>query len=91
MGTRAVYHCNQGFQMQPGQEPSAECLQEGQWSNSNQPPQCVGECVQCCGPTGSFGDPFISISQLWRDSFASQLHQVLFDVPSHDVLVSHLY
>uniref|UniRef100_A0A8B9RZV4 CUB and Sushi multiple domains 2 n=1 Tax=Accipiter nisus TaxID=211598 RepID=A0A8B9RZV4_9AVES len=41
VGTKAMYHCNQGFQLQPGEEPSAECLQAGQWSNGNQPPQCV--------------------------------------------------
>ncbi|GAB0199455.1 CUB and sushi domain-containing protein 3 [Grus japonensis] len=41
VGTKAVYHCNQGFQLQPGEQPSAECLQAGQWSNGNQPPQCV--------------------------------------------------
>lgn len=46
MGTKAVYHCNQGFQLQPGEESSTECLQAGQWSNSNQPPQCVGEWWQ---------------------------------------------
>uniref|UniRef100_A0A8C8AY99 CUB and Sushi multiple domains 2 n=1 Tax=Otus sunia TaxID=257818 RepID=A0A8C8AY99_9STRI len=45
VGTKAVYHCNQGFQLQPREEPSTECLQGGQWSNGNQPPQCVA--VSC--------------------------------------------
>uniref|UniRef100_A0A8C0FU17 CUB and Sushi multiple domains 2 n=1 Tax=Bubo bubo TaxID=30461 RepID=A0A8C0FU17_BUBBB len=45
VGTKAMYHCNQGFQLQPREEPSAECLQAGQWSNGNQPPQCVA--VSC--------------------------------------------
>uniref|UniRef100_A0A8C3UBV4 CUB and Sushi multiple domains 2 n=1 Tax=Catharus ustulatus TaxID=91951 RepID=A0A8C3UBV4_CATUS len=44
VGTKAVYQCNQGFQLQAGAEPSTECLQEGVWSNGNQPPLCVGEC-----------------------------------------------
>uniref|UniRef100_A0A8C9LA03 CUB and Sushi multiple domains 2 n=1 Tax=Pavo cristatus TaxID=9049 RepID=A0A8C9LA03_PAVCR len=43
VGTKAVYHCDQGFQLAPGEPPSTECLQEGQWSNGNQPPPCVGE------------------------------------------------
>uniref|UniRef100_A0A8C9FBF7 CUB and Sushi multiple domains 2 n=1 Tax=Pavo cristatus TaxID=9049 RepID=A0A8C9FBF7_PAVCR len=41
VGTKAVYHCDQGFQLAPGEPPSTECLQEGQWSNGNQPPPCV--------------------------------------------------
>uniref|UniRef100_A0A803VYI3 CUB and Sushi multiple domains 2 n=1 Tax=Ficedula albicollis TaxID=59894 RepID=A0A803VYI3_FICAL len=45
VGTKAVYQCNQGFQLQPGAEPSAECLQEGVWSNGNQPPLCVGDSI----------------------------------------------
>uniref|UniRef100_A0A8C2U204 CUB and Sushi multiple domains 2 n=1 Tax=Coturnix japonica TaxID=93934 RepID=A0A8C2U204_COTJA len=41
VGTKAVYHCDQGFQLAPGEPPSTECLQEGQWSNGNKPPPCV--------------------------------------------------
>nr|XP_048681763.1 CUB and sushi domain-containing protein 2 isoform X3 [Caretta caretta] len=41
VGTKAVYHCNQGFHLQAGEESTTECLQTGQWSNSNIPPQCV--------------------------------------------------
>ncbi|XP_042741140.1 CUB and sushi domain-containing protein 2 [Lagopus leucura] len=41
VGTKAVYHCDQGFQLAPGEPHSTECLQEGQWSNGNQPPPCV--------------------------------------------------
>lgn len=60
MGTKAMYHCNQGFQLQPGEEPSAECLQAGQWSNGNQPPQCVGECLW---PVRSHGEFWKSLWQ----------------------------
>uniref|UniRef100_A0A672UVJ0 CUB and Sushi multiple domains 2 n=1 Tax=Strigops habroptila TaxID=2489341 RepID=A0A672UVJ0_STRHB len=63
VGTKAVYQCNQGFQLQPGQEPSTECLQEGQWSNSNQPPQCVGECVSIAVEHGR-----------WRLTYEIQYH-----------------
>ncbi|OWK58649.1 CUB and sushi domain-containing protein 1 [Lonchura striata] len=41
VGTKAVYQCNQGFQLQPGAQPSAECLQDGVWSNGDQPPLCL--------------------------------------------------
>uniref|UniRef100_A0A8C3I1H3 CUB and Sushi multiple domains 2 n=1 Tax=Chrysemys picta bellii TaxID=8478 RepID=A0A8C3I1H3_CHRPI len=41
VGTKAVYHCNQGFHLQAAEESTTECLQTGQWSNSNIPPQCV--------------------------------------------------
>uniref|UniRef100_A0A452HNN1 Uncharacterized protein n=1 Tax=Gopherus agassizii TaxID=38772 RepID=A0A452HNN1_9SAUR len=41
VGTKAVYHCNQGFHLQATEESTTECLQTGQWSNSNIPPQCM--------------------------------------------------
>uniref|UniRef100_A0A452HNP9 Uncharacterized protein n=1 Tax=Gopherus agassizii TaxID=38772 RepID=A0A452HNP9_9SAUR len=46
VGTKAVYHCNQGFHLQATEESTTECLQTGQWSNSNIPPQCM---VISCG------------------------------------------
>uniref|UniRef100_A0A7M4DYW0 CUB and Sushi multiple domains 2 n=1 Tax=Crocodylus porosus TaxID=8502 RepID=A0A7M4DYW0_CROPO len=41
VGTKAVYHCNQGFHLQAGEDSTTECLPTGQWSNSNTPPPCV--------------------------------------------------
>lgn len=76
MGTRAVYQCNQGFQLQRGEQPSAECLRDGQWSNGNQPPQCTGESLL----PGILGIPSVVASSSGTDSFASPVqflgHQV---------------
>ncbi|XP_058853305.1 CUB and sushi domain-containing protein 2-like [Acipenser ruthenus] len=41
LGTRAVYQCNQGFRLLPGQPTSAICQESGEWSPSNIPPRCT--------------------------------------------------
>lgn len=45
VGTKAVYSCSEGYHLQAGAEATAECLETGQWSNHNVPPQCVRESL----------------------------------------------
>ncbi|XP_042194838.1 CUB and sushi domain-containing protein 1 [Callorhinchus milii] len=41
MGTRAIYQCNVGFQLQSGEHSTSACQENGKWSNNNRPPLCV--------------------------------------------------
>lgn len=45
VGTKAMYSCSEGYHLQAGAEATAECLETGQWSNHNVPPQCVRESL----------------------------------------------
>nr|XP_033812744.1 CUB and sushi domain-containing protein 2 [Geotrypetes seraphini] len=41
VGTKVVYQCKEGFHLQSPGDSTAECLETGQWSNSNIPPLCA--------------------------------------------------
>ncbi|XP_078449693.1 CUB and sushi domain-containing protein 3 isoform X2 [Lampetra fluviatilis] len=51
LGGHVAYSCNAGYTMVAGESASAVCLENGQWSNHNHPPQCT---VVVCPSVSAF-------------------------------------
>ncbi|KAM6977905.1 CUB and sushi domain-containing protein 1-like [Aplochiton taeniatus] len=41
VGSQVTYQCNHGYHLDPGVSVTAVCLQDGTWSNAEQPPRCI--------------------------------------------------
>ncbi|XP_029427966.1 CUB and sushi domain-containing protein 2 isoform X2 [Rhinatrema bivittatum] len=55
VGSKVIYHCKEGFHFQSPEASRAECLQTGEWNNSNTPPQCIAATCPEISPVVEHG------------------------------------
>lgn len=44
LDSKVTYECNEGFQLEAGQQAVAVCREDGLWNNTGKPPTCKREC-----------------------------------------------
>ncbi|KAI4829824.1 hypothetical protein KUCAC02_001489, partial [Chaenocephalus aceratus] len=58
VGSQVTYQCNHGFHLDPGAQMTAECLEDGSWSNAASAPRCLP--VHCPSTEGTLSDHMTS-------------------------------
>lgn len=54
LDSKVTYECNEGFQLEAGQQAAAVCREDGLWNNTGKPPTCKRECSRAFAHLGRF-------------------------------------